>query len=201
MLDTTVALNAVAQQANSNQLTETEVKLILQTTRGVTFAGITTVTDVKLAAKNKAVEIKKVTVAGVQLFNNVKDFNNVYKAAVKRSAEKLGISAKTDIEDFKVSDTWFHHTDCFSICKHNVKEEYYLYAIYNTSKSVYVMDGQIVDKQTVASYMTAGAAEELLNPKPFTHNVTNDVAHDVIVRTVKLSNVVGFTANKQSVTV
>ena len=63
------------------------------------------------------------------------------------------------------------------------------------------MDGQLVDKQTVASYMTKSAAEELLNPKPATHNVTNDVVHDVIIRTPKLESIVRLAAVKQTVTV
>lgn len=201
MLDLTFALNAVAQQANNAQITPADVETMLNGVHGATMANFTTVTDVKLAAKNKDVVIKKVTVASIQLFNNVKDFSKVYKEAVKRSATKLGISDKTDIQEFQPSDTYFAHTDTFSLCKHKEKEAYYLYAIYNSSKSVYVMNGQIVNKQTVASYMTNSAAEDLLNPKPATHNITNDVVHDVIIRTPKLESIVRLAADKQVVTV
>lgn len=202
MLDLTFALNAVTQQANNTQITPADVETILTGVRGATMANFTTVTDVKLAAKHNTVSIKKVTVASIQLFNNVKDFSKVYKEAVKRSAIKLGISNKTDIEEFQPSDTYFEHTNCFSLCRHKVQQNsFYLFAIYNNSKSVYVMNGQIVDKQTVATYMTPGAANELLNPKPVSHNVTNDVVHDIIIRTPKLESIVRLAADKQTITV
>ena len=200
-LDLTVALNAIAQQANNNKVTPVDVKQLLNNVKGATMANFTTVTDVKLSAANKDIVIKKVSVASIQLFNSIKDFNKIYKEAVKRSAIKLGISSKINIEEFQPSDTYFEHTDCFSLCKHKLKDEYYLYALYNSSKSVYVMDGKIVDKQTVASYMTPSAAKELLNPTPVTHNVTNDVVHDVVIRTLKLSNIVRIAADKQVILV
>lgn len=200
-LDLAFALNAISQQANNTQITPADIEQLLNNVAGTTLANYTTVTDVKLAAKHKAVIIQKVTVASIQLFNSIKAFDTVWKAAVTRSATKLGISTKTNIDDFKVSDTYYAHTNCFSLCKHKENDTYYLYAIYNKSKSVYVMDGQIVDKQTVASFMTPSAADALLNPTPVTHNVTNDVVHDVIIRTPKLSSVVRIAADHQQLVV
>ena len=201
MLDLTFALSAISSQETGVAITPTDVETLLQGVRGASMASFTTVTDAKLAAKHKDVTIKKVTVASIQLFNNLKDFSKVYKDAVKRSAMKLGISEIADIEDFKPSDTYFAHTPTFSLCKHNEKESYYLFAIYNSSKSVYVMDGKIVDKLTVASFMTPSEAKKLLEPSKVVHNVTNDVVHDVTVRTPKLESIVRLSADKRTIIV
>jgi hypothetical protein len=77
----------------------------------------------------------------------------------------------------------------------------YLYAIYNkTVKSEYTINGAPATKDTVAAYLTPSAADKLLNPSNVTHNVTNNVDHSVIVRTIALCNIKSITANKQTIT-
>lgn len=195
------ALTAISAQQKSTSITPSDVEHLLSTVNGTTFANFTSVTDVKTAAAHKSINIKKVTVANVQLFNGIKDFTNVWEAAVKRSAEKLGVSSQADIDNFSTQDTYYSHTNCFSVVKHKEKDEYYLYAIYNGASSAYVINGELVDKEVVAQYLTPSAAKELLNPSDTVVNKANNVEHKVVIRTPKLSNIVDITASKQNITI
>lgn len=187
---------AVAAMKNRIQITPQEVASLLDNTRGVTFAAITTVSKVALAAAHKHVEIYKVVTANVQLFNNVTA--DVYAQAVKRSAEKLG----GDASGFVTSAAHFIHTpECYSVVHNPDLDTYYLYAIYNSSKSVYVMNGELVSKTTVALHCTPSAARAMLSDNKVITNIKNDVKHDVIVRTPKLSSIVSITAMKQTASV
>lgn len=186
-MELALALQAVALQQTGTAITPADVSNVLATVKGTTFATITQVTKVATAAAHKAVTINKVTEASVQLFNNINAFTSVYANAVKRDA---------GVAEFTVQDNYFEHTDCYSVVKHKTKEAYYLYAIYNNAKSVYVMDGREMTKAEVAAYMTPSAAKALLDPQP-THNVLNNVEHSVAVRTVALANIVSIVANKQ----
>ena len=85
MLTLATAQAALAAHATANAITAPQVMQQLQTVRGVTFANVTQVTKVATAAAHKAVNIQKVSVANVQLFNTVNDYSAVYAAAVKRS--------------------------------------------------------------------------------------------------------------------
>lgn len=192
---------AIAHKANTNTVTPADVAMMLQDLKGATFANITYVTDVTLAAAHKAIKVQKVTKANVQLFNSLCDYTDVYSAAVKRSAAKLGVSDAVNIEDFAKSDNYFEHTDCFSVVKHKTQDKYYLFCIYNNATSVYVKDGQEVSKAEVAALMTPSAAKQLLNPGDTVHNVTNDVTHAVTVRTVGMGSIVEMKAMGQSIAV
>ena len=193
----TEALQAIALHTAGTSIRAQQVADMLKDVHGVTFASIVQVTDVKLAAKHKAVSIKKVAAAQVQLFNNLNEFTSVYANAVKRSASKIVGNNAANVENFEAQSNWFEHTQCYSVVKHKTKEAYYLYAIYNNAKSVYSMDGKEVSKQEVAQYMTASAAADLLAGDTRTHNVGQDVEHDVQVRVVALDNVVSIVAQKQ----
>ncbi len=188
-MQSTQIISALALKAKNTTVTSAQVQQLLADVKGVTFAQITSVTDVKTSAKHKGVSIKKVTCANVQLFNNLKDFD-VYAKAVKRDA---------GVEEFVTSETWFEHTGCFSLVAHKQTKEEYLYAIYNTAKSAYIVDGVVVDKQQVAQYLTASEAAKLTQAK--TYNVTNGVEHGVTVRVLKLASLVSITAQKQTLTV
>lgn len=156
----------------------------------VTFASVTYATNVKTAAKFKHVNIVKTTVANVQLFSNIKQAN-VFKNAVQKNA---------NVANFNVSSNYFTHTNCYSIVKHKIKNLLYLYAIFNNVSSVtYTINNVTATKQQVAQYLTASAANKLLNSNTSTYNVTNNVTHNVIVRTIALSNIKSITANKQTV--
>ena len=196
-MQATEALQAIALHNSGNSIRKEQVAAILATTRGTTMASIVQVTKVALAAKNKALTIKKVTEARVQLFNNLNEHTSVWTNAVKRSASKNADNDAANIEAFQAQSNWFEHTDCYSIVKHKTQDKYYLYAIYNNAESVYMMDGVEVSKGEVAQYMTPAAAKELLEPYDATLNVTHDVLHTAVCRATALENIVSIVANKQ----
>ncbi len=152
---------------------------------GTNFAQITYTTNVKPAAANKLYVIQKHTVANVQLFANIKQATQIFANAVKRSATKLNQNAST----FTAQSNWFHHTNVFSIVKHNQTNELYLYAIFNSADSEYTIDGIAANKQQVAALLTPSAAKTLLAPSTTVYNKTHDVHHNVIVRTIALKNI------------
>ena len=194
------ALAAIAAQQNGTRITATDIQALLQNVNGTTFAGITQVTPVPLAAKNKHLSILKVTASSVQLFNNAN--SDIYGNQVRRKAEGAHGNDAAAVEQFETQENYYEHDSaCYSLVKHRSKGTEYLYCIVNNAKSVYVMDGQLVDKQTVAQYMTPSGARDLLNPKATVVNQTHGIEHDVIVRTVKLENIVRIAAAKQELTV
>lgn len=152
-----------------------------------TFAKITYTTKVKTAAANKAYDVKKHTVANVQLFANVNAATEVFANAVKKSAKKLGQGDVT----FESSGNYFHHTDIYSIVKHNIQDKFYLWCFYNSVSSVvYTIDGMAATKEAVATLLTPAEREKLLTPSAdVTHNKTYDVSHDVVIRTIGLDNI------------
>ena len=191
------ALQAIALHNTGNSIRKEQVSDMLKAVRGTTMASIVQVTKVALAAKHKAVTIKKVTEASVQLFNNISEHTSVWTNAVKRSASKLTGNNDKAVAGFEAQSTWFEHTDCYSIVKHKTKEQYYLYAIYNTGNAMYMMDGVEVSKAEVAAYMTPAAARELLDGDTRTVNVTHDIEHSAVCRATALENIVSIVAQKQ----
>ena len=191
------ALQAIALHNSGNSIRKEQVSALLNEVRGTTMASIVQVTKVALAAAHKAVTIKKVTEARVQLFNNLNEHTSVWANAVKRSASKIVGNGAANVEAFQAQSNWFEHTDCYSVVKHKTKEQFYLYAIYNNAESVYMMDGVEVSKQEVAQYMTPAAARELLDGDNRTLNVTHDIEHSAICRAVALENIVSIVAQKQ----
>ena len=153
----------------------------------VTFAQINYTTTVKTAAAYKHLNVQKHTTANVQLFSNIKQATQVFANAVKRNA---------NVQQFVTSSNYFTHTSCYSIVKHKVKNLFYLYCIYNNSSSYYTVNNVRVSKAHVATLLTASAAKQLLNASSTTHNLTNNVTHNVVVRTIALSNINSITTNK-----
>ena len=186
MLNTTTAQQALNA---TSSITAQQVQDILANA-SVTFANIVYVTNVATAAAHKAISIKKVTSANVQLFSNIKSATQVYANAVKRNA---------DVANFVQASNYYTHTNCYSLVQHNTNSNLYLYAIYNNADSLYYINNVLATKQQVAQYLTASAAQQLLTPSNTVHNVTNNVTHSVIVRTIALNNIVSITANKQTV--
>ena len=160
---------------------------------GSTFARLETLTTVKTAAKHKAVKIEKRTIANVQLFGTLKDYD-VYRRMVIKSSNRIDGQS---IDDFEVSDNYFtHDTDCFSIVYHKSNETAYLYAVYNNAKSSYTIDGIQADKLQVAEYLTPSEKEKMLGDNSIVYNKTNDVLHSTIIRTIKIDNVISIKCNK-----
>lgn len=171
-------------------ITKQDIVALLAGVKGTTFAQINYDTEVKPAAANKHHSIRKLTSASVQLFAGLKDFA-VYKRQVERSA---------GTEDFQVSDTWFAHTDCFSVVEHKTSGKHYLYAIFNNAHSTFTVDGAYATRGEVAALLTPSAAKALQDDSGEVYNKTNDVTHTVICRTVALENVKAIRAVKQEIT-
>ena len=166
-----------------------KLKQALKTVKGTTFASITYNTDITPSAANKHVLIKKRVTANVQLFNNLTEFN-VYEKAVTRSASKIEENNANTNPFTANSASFTHDTECFSIVKNKKSDQEYLYAIYNSvSETEYYIDEEPATKQEIAQFLTPSAAKKLLEPNDITYNKTNDVLHNVIVRTIKLENI------------
>ena len=165
--------------------------------KSVTFAQIAIATIVPVSAKNKHVHIVKHTTANVQLFANIAC--NPYVNAVQKTAAQNSANNACDVANFVVSDTWFEHTDCYSIVKHKSKAQFYLYAAFNNSKSIYMLNNTQITKEQAASYCTASVAANMLNKSNAVYNKTNNVTHNAIVRTIALENIVSINACKQQV--
>lgn len=192
--------NYLAQHAAATQhITKQDVAAMLDNVHGTTFASVVQCTPVKLAAANKHRNVRCVTRANVMLFNNLQAFTSAYANAVKRSAAKIDSNDAEKVDGFTAASTWFEHTDCYSVVKHKRHDSYYLYAIYSNAVSEYYIDGVAASKEAVAELMTASEAAKLLSSDKRVRNVTHDIEHDVVVRTVALENVVLLTAAKQTV--
>lgn len=167
---------------------------------GTNFARIEYVTELPLAAANKRagnVATKRV-VANVQLFDTLKDFN-VYERAVKKNAAQHNNNA-ADVDAFKTQSNYFEHTDCFSIVKHKQNGAEYLYAIFNSVQHTeYTLNGKTCTVNDIAELSTNSAAQKLLNPNNETHNKTYNVTHSIVVRTIKLDNIVSIKCNGMTV--
>lgn len=164
-----------------------------------TVANIVYNTVVKTAAAHKNVVITKTVTANVQLFSNIRADDSVFALAVKRSANAIDANNADAVAAFTAQSNYFEHTDCYSIVKHKQNANLYLYAIFNSAKSVYYINNVVATKQQVAQYLTASAAQALLADDAVVHNKTHNVLHTVKVRTIALSNIVSIAANKQTV--
>lgn len=200
MLTLTQAQTALQQHASTATITAQQIANLLNNV-STTFAQITYVTKVATAAKFKHVNIVKVTAANVQLFSNINAATSVFANAVKRSAAKIDTNNASNVANFTAQQNYFTHTDCYSIVQHNTNSNLYLYCIYNNASSLYFIDNVLATKQEVAQYLTASAAQQLLNPTATTHNVTHNVTHSVVVRTIALANIVSINAMQQQLAV
>jgi predicted restriction endonuclease len=200
MLTTQNALQALALHANNKTISAQSIVQALNNA-SVTFASLQYVTPVATSAKHKNTVIQKVVQANVQLFCTLKNFD-VYTKAVQRSANKIATNDTQNVEQFVAQSNYFEHDEqCFSLVAHKQNGKQYLYAIYNNASSVYFIDGRVADKQQVAQYLTASASAKLLGNNNTTTNVTNNVTHDVKVRTIALENLVSIVVNKQQLSV
>jgi hypothetical protein len=115
----------------------------------------------------------------------------VYANAVKRSA---------GVDEFTTNSAYYtHDANCYSIVTHKTSNKQYLFCIYNNAASTYTIDNVAATKQQVAKYLTASAAKQLLEPASATYNATNNITHNVVMRTISLDNINSITAAKQTV--
>jgi len=192
---------AVAAHANNNTLSVAQVQQLLANV-SVTFAQILYVTNVLTAAAHKQQQLRKVTCANVILCSNINAHTSVYARKVQRSAAKIASNSAQAVAAFNAQDNYFAHTQCYSIVVHKQHaSKYYLYAIYNNAQSLYLHNNNVVSKQHIAQFLTASAAQQLLQNNNTVHNVTHDITHNVHVRTIALSNIVQIKARKQIINV
>jgi hypothetical protein len=187
--------------ANNNVVTAQQIATLLQNV-SVTFAQIVYATKVQTAAAHKALNIVKVTQANVILCNSLKAHTSVYANKVRKTAAAISSNNAANVAAFTAQQNYFTHTSVHSIVQHTQHtNKQYLYAIYNNASSVYMLNNVQLTKQQVAQYLTASAAQALLQKDNTVHNVTHNVTHTVQVRTVALSNIVSIKARKQLVSV
>jgi hypothetical protein len=194
---------AIQAHASNTTISQQQIAALLKDV-SVTFAQITYVTQVQLAAEHRhaGVVINKVTTANVMLCSNIKAHTAVYKRKVQRSAAKYASNSAAAVAAFTASPASYTHTAVHSIVHNNKNvNAMYLYCFYNRATSVYMHNGAAVTKQHVAAYCTNSAAAALLNATKQVHNVTHDITHDVTVRTIALHNIVSIRARKQLLTV
>lgn len=196
------AQSALALHANNTSaVTAQQIQNMLQNV-SVTFAQITYVTQVALAAQHKAQNIQKVTTANVILCSNIAAHTSVYANKVKRSAAQYSNNDAAAVAAFTAASNYFTHTATHCIVQHKQHtSKQYLYAIYNNASSVYMHNNAVVSKQHVAAYCTKSAAATLLQQNNTVVNKTHNITHNVQVRTIALSNIVSIRARKQFVTV
>lgn len=174
-----------------------EIRNILAN-RSVSFAGISYSTIVATAAKHRDRRVEKLVTANVQLFSNIKAATRVFQNAVRKSASNIAGNDLQNVAEYKPQDTYYSHTDCYSIVEHKTNGKQYLYCIFNSSTSEYLIDHKPATKEEVAELLTPSAAKALLNPKPI-KNKTYNIEHNVQVRTIALDNIISITANKQTI--
>ena len=196
MLNLQTATAAIAAHNANNAITAAQIANALANC-STTFASIVTVTNVTTAAKHKNVSIKKVTFANVQLFANVNAANAMYVRAVQKSAAQYANNAD-NVANFTASAASFtHNANCYSIVHNANTNSTMLYARYLHSNSIYFINNVQATKAQVAFYLTASAANALLNTKNVITNKTNNIVHNVRIAAVKLQNIVKMRVRKQ----
>lgn len=178
-------------------VTVESIKALLNGHHGAMFASLKTRTAVKTAAKYKQLDIQKISSCNIQIFASIANARAVYEQAVIRSAQKLN----QDIDFFESSETWyFHDTECYSVIYHKLSLAPSLWARYLHSRSEYYIDGQVSDKDSIIQYLTPSDAKQLLDTSGIVHNKTNNVDHNIIIRTPKLESIIELKARHDIIT-
>ena len=183
---------------NSPSITGNDISNLLSNVHGTTFAEVVFMTDVRTSAAYKNEQVKKVTTANVQLFNNLNEFTNAYSLAVKRSASKIESNDTANVENFTSQGNYFEHTDCYSVVEHKTSRKQYLFAIFNNAKSEYYHNGGLVNKESIGVMLTPSERKRFFNGSREVYNVANNITHSVCVRTVALENIIGIKAKGQT---
>lgn len=189
---------ALAAQQSNAQFGVQQIRDLLQNA-SVTFANVTFVTQQQNAAAHKNVIINKCTNANIILCSNIAAHTNVYANKVRKSALQYANNSREDIDNFDTSTASFTHTDCYSVVQNKkVATKFYLYAIFNTAQTVLLHNNTVVTAQYAQQFVTPSALAA--QRARVTHNKTNNVTHDVVVRTIAISNLVSIRARKQILT-
>ena len=145
------------------------------------FATVEYFTKVKTAAAHKHLPLFKHSVIQVQLFST----HSAYETAVKNSAEKLS----GEKPEFKKSSAHFEHDpECYSIVTGANGNEMLYCRVIRPLKSEFFLGKDLISMENAALYMTPSEAKKMLTAGEPTHNKTNDVTHNVVIRTISISN-------------
>ena len=151
---------------------------------------VTTVTKVPLAAKHKALDIKKISIS----LMNLPESSDVYTDLVIATS----IANGTDVDEankFEPSKSRYTHTECYPMCDNIKGDTQYLYGFssksdqFDTVSPVYVMDNEVISKDDIIQYLTPSAARVLSESNNIVENKKHDIKHSVFVKTIKLENV------------
>jgi hypothetical protein len=169
-----------------NQITET-----LNQTNGSTICRLQYTTTIKPAAKHKAVNIQKTTIASALLFGKVSAYANAYKRRVQKTALEIEGNNQEAIDNFEVSQNWHVPSErAYSIRLHTGKGTKYLYPMFcGHSKTVFTIDGNPATREQVAEFLTPSAAKDLMNTSGIVTNKKNGIKHRAIVRTIGIENI------------
>lgn len=170
---------------------ENQIVEILNTTNGSTIVRLQYTTEVKTAAKHKAVKIEKTTIASALLFGKVSAYKNAYKRRVQKTALEIEGNNQESIDNFQLSDNWHIASEqAYSIRLHKEKGTKYLFPMFTGhSKTVFTIDGVPASREQVAAFLTPSAARDLLDTTGIVTNKKNGVKHRAIVRTIGMENV------------
>lgn len=178
-------------------LIETEIRRVMGSTNGTTFASLVYGKNIAPAAKWKDTTVIEEEIAlNVQLFSNINAATSVYANAVKKSASKLGGQPI----NFEPKSTYYKHdTSCYSIVEHKDSGKKYLYCIVNKIISrKFKINGVDADEKTVSKFLTPSASKKLLDPTSTVFNLEKNFEHNVHVRVITLSNLKSITAMKET---
>lgn len=183
---------------------ESQIRTILSG-NGTTFATLDYQTIIPTSAKHKGTEIKKITSLGVICFQTIKDYELYSKAVIKSALANDKNQDIEAIQNFEQSEASFDHDEnCFSIVANkNDPSKKYLYWIANEkgkkSEPTWFINGEQVEKETIRDYLTPSKAKEIFEPQKEVYNVKNGIWHSIKPRTLKLENILGLKANKQTI--
>jgi len=118
---------------------------------------------------------------------------DTYRDLVKKSALDNGAEQEA-VDNYVVGESPYQHTGSYPICElKSNPEKKYLYGIYGASVTpVYMMDGELLTKEEVAVFLTAGDSKKLLEDTTLTENKTHGFKHSISVRTVSIGNVISL---------
>lgn len=178
---------------------------ILKEVKGTSLVTVTSETIIPVAAKFKAVEIKKTAKIQAVLYGTVKDYE-IYKRAVERSAAQLVENEGKEIDNFQVSENWFFHEnlETFSIVsKRSDTGKKYLYhkPLKALEKSRYFIDGIEVEKDQIKPFLTPSTIKAQFEPSLLVYNKTNDLWHKEKPKVLSLENIKALAIKKQNLSI
>lgn len=188
------AQNIVNTVTNNNTVTAAQIAHAMQNVKSTTFATVTQCSKVKTAAKHSAQNIFKITIQNLTLCNSA---SSIYSNSVNKH-----VQATQQAQAFTaLASNYVMLNNSYSLCalKSNTSKHYLRAIVNKCLTSVYYCANtqQFLTKQQVAQYLTASAANKLLNTQQQTTVKHANITHNVTVRTFALQNIYSLNINKQ----